>query len=286
MLALVLFCLIQGFTEFLPISSQGHLIIFNSIYPIDNYAGITIHEATIIAHFGSLLAIITFYRRALLSLLFSIKMIDRPDIDKNSFILINLIISTIPIMVAGYVIFKILDYNWDGLLLIISISSIFFGVILFLADKFCLRIKNQNSLNFLMSFLIGVFQCLALIPGVSRSGAILTIMRFFGFQRQFAVEYSNLLSIPVIIGAMIFMIVNSTLDSSFSSLINFHTSIIFILSFFFSIIFIYFLVMWVKRFSLLIFVLYRVSFGLWILLALVWIFTNMFLLLSSVKRDS
>ena len=53
-----------------------------------------------------------------------------------------------------------------------------------------------------MSFLIGIFQCLALIPGVSRSGAILTIMRFFGFQRQFAVEYSNLLSIPVIIGAM------------------------------------------------------------------------------------
>ena len=134
MLALVLFCLIQGFTEFLPISSQGHLIIFNSIYPIDNYAGVTVHEATIIAHFGSLLAIITFYRRALLNFLFSIKMIDRPDIDKNSFILINLVISTIPIIVAGYVIFKILDYNWDGLLLIIAISSIFFGVILFLAD--------------------------------------------------------------------------------------------------------------------------------------------------------
>ena len=113
MLALVLFCLIQGFTEFLPISSQGHLIIFNSIYPIDNYVGLTIHEATIIAHFGSLFAIITFYRKALLGLFFSIKMIDRPDIDKNSFILINLTISTIPIVVAGYLIFKILNYNWE-----------------------------------------------------------------------------------------------------------------------------------------------------------------------------
>ena len=269
MLALVLFCLIQGFTEFLPISSQGHLIIFNSIYPIDNYVGITIHEATIIAHFGSLLAIVTFYRRALLGLFLSIKMIDRPDIDRNSFILINLVISTIPIVVAGYLIFKILNYNWDRLLLIIAISSIFFGIALFLADKFCLRIKNQNSLSYSMSFLIGIFQCLALIPGVSRSGSILTIMRFFGFQRQFAVEYSNLLSIPVIIGAVVFMFVNSSLDSSFSSLLNFNALIIFFLSFFFSIIFIYFLVFWVKKFSLLIFVVYRVSFGLWILLALI-----------------
>ena len=120
MLALVFFCLIQGFTEFLPVSSQGHLIIFNSIYPIDNYLDITIHEATIVAHFGSLLAIITFYRRALLGLFFSIKMIDRPDIDKNSFILVNLIISTIPLIIAGYAISKILDYNGDQILMIIA----------------------------------------------------------------------------------------------------------------------------------------------------------------------
>tara|TARA_B100000212_G_C27355539_1_gene525692 strand:- start:871 stop:1680 length:810 start_codon:yes stop_codon:yes gene_type:complete len=269
LLAVVVFSLIQGFTEFLPVSSQGHLIIFNSIYPIDNHSGVTVHEATIIAHFGSLFAIITFYRRVLLGLLFSIKMIDRPDIDKNSFILVNLVISTIPIIIAGYLISKILDYDGNQILNIIAISSIFFGIVLFLADKFCLRIKNQNSLNYLMSFLIGIFQCAALIPGVSRSGAVLTIMRFFGFQRQFSVEYSNLLSIPVIIGAMIFMIANSSFDSSFGILINYHTFMIFLLSFFFSIIFIYFFVMWVKRFSLFIFVVYRVSFGLWILLVLI-----------------
>ena len=222
MVALVVFCLIQGFTEFLPISSQGHLIIFNSIFPIDSYSGIAIQEATIIAHFGSLLAIITFYRRILLGLFFSIKMIDRPDIDKHSFILVNLVISTIPIIIAGYAISKILDYDKNEILLTISISSIVFGIALFLADKFCLRIKNQNSLNYLMSFLIGIFQCAALIPGVSRSGAILTIMRFFGFQRQFSVEYSNLLSIPVIIGAMIFLILKTPFGSSFDELVNLH----------------------------------------------------------------
>ena len=269
MLVLVLFCLIQGFTEFLPISSQGHLIIFNSIHPIDNYSGITIHEAMIIAHFGSLLAIITFYRRIVLGLFFSIKMIDRPDIDKNSFILLNLLVSTIPIIIAGYVISKILNYDGNQILFIIAISSIFFGIILFLVDKFCLRIKNHNSLNYLMSLVIGVFQCAALIPGVSRSGAVLTAMRFFGFQRQFSVEYSNLLSIPVITGALIFMIVNSSFDGSSGMLISFETFIIFFLSFFFSIIFIYFLVAWVKRFSLFIFVVYRVGFGLWILFVLI-----------------
>ena len=269
LLALVIFSLIQGFTEFLPISSQGHLIIFNSIYSINNYSVVTIHEATIIAHFGSLFAIITFYRKDLLGLLFSINMIDRPDIDKNSFILVNLVISTIPIIIAGYVISKILDYDGNQILNIIAISSIFFGIVLFLVDKFCLRIKNQNSLDYLTSFFIGIFQCAALIPGVSRSGAVLTIMRFFGFQRQFAVEYSNLLSIPVIIGAMIFMIANLSFNSSFGMLINSHTLIIFFLSFFFSIIFVYFFVMWVKRFSLFIFVIYRISFGLWILLVLI-----------------
>ena len=120
-----------------------------------------------------------------------------------------------------------------------------------------------------MSLVIGVFQCAALIPGVSRSGAVLTAMRFFGFQRQFSVEYSNLLSIPVIIGALIFMIVNSSFDGSSGMLISFETFIIFFLSFFFSIIFIYFLVAWVKRFSLFIFVVYRVGFGLWILFVLI-----------------
>ena len=166
------------------------------------------------------LAIIIFYRRAILGLLFSIKMIDRPDIDKNSFILVNLIISTIPIIIAGYAISKILDYNGTQILNIIAISSIFFGIVLFLVDKFCMRIKNQNSLDYLTSFFIGIFQCAALIPGVSRSGAVLTIMRFFGFQRQFAVEYSNLLSIPVIIGAMIFMITNLPFNSTFDVMSN------------------------------------------------------------------
>ena len=80
-------------------------------------------------------------------------MIDRPDIDKNSFLLVNLVISTIPIIIAGYLFSKIFDYYSDYILVIIA-TSIIFGIILFLVDTFCLRIKNQNSLNYQTSFLI------------------------------------------------------------------------------------------------------------------------------------
>ena len=129
MLALVLFCLIQGFTEFLPISSQGHLIIFNSIYPIEIMQALLSRSYNNCA-FWFTFGYYNFLSKSSAKSFVSIKMIDRPDIDKNSFILINLIISTIPIMVAGYVIFKILDYNWDGLYYHCNIKY-FFGIILF-----------------------------------------------------------------------------------------------------------------------------------------------------------
>ena len=170
MLIILLFSFLQGFTEFLPVSSQGHLIAFNEIFELDNLSDISIHQSTIIAHFGSFFAVALFYSKTIKGFIFSIKMIDRPDIDKNSFLLVNLVISTIPIIIAGYLFSKIFDYYSDYILVIIATTSIIFGVILFLVDTFCLRIKNQNSLNYQTSFLIGVSQCAALIPGVADQG--------------------------------------------------------------------------------------------------------------------
>lgn len=261
MFIILLFCLVQGFTEFLPISSQGHLIIFNHTFKIDEYSDISIDTALILAHFGSLLAVITYYRKTLKRFLFSIKLIDRPDIDKDSFLLINLVISTIPIVVIGYILHEVINYNADGILLIIATSSIIFGIILYIADNFSLRIKGQNSLSYFISFLIGIFQCTALIPGVSRSGSVLTIMRFFGFQRYFTVEYSNLLSVPVILGATTLLMINSYQADQMHLILTFSSFMIFFLSFLFSVLFIFFLVSWVKKFSLLIFVIYRILFG-------------------------
>ncbi len=268
MLAIFFFCFIQGFTEFLPISSQGHLILFNNYYSI-NSAEISIDQATILAHFGSLFAVIIYYFKTLKGFLFSIKLIDRPDIDRNSFLMVNLIISSVPIFFIGYVVAKLINYNEEKIIVIIGVTSILFGIILFIVDKFCLRIKNLNSLTYFTSFLIGFFQCFALVPGVSRSGSVITAMRFFGFQRKFSVKYSNLLSIPVIIGATGYLFTKAVAESSLDLIISFPSFVIFFLSFIFSIFFIFVFVSWVRKFSLSIFVVYRLIFGSWILLYLI-----------------
>ena len=265
MVLIIIFALIQGFTEFLPISSQGHLIFFNDIFDISELSTISILEMNIIAHMGSLFAVILYYRKTIFHWVFSFNMLIRPDLDKKSYLLLNIIISSIPVFIFGYFFAKYFNYDNQLLLLLISITSIIFGVLIYTFDKYCLRIKNLEGLTYKLSFFIGLFQCLALIPGVSRSGSIITSMRFFGFRREFAVEYSNLLSIPVILGAVSYLIIeNSSLIQFgvFSSLISL-TLLIF--SFLFSIIFLFFFIKWVQRFSFALFAIYRVLFGLAIL---------------------
>ena len=111
--------MLQGFTEFLPVSSQGHLIVYNEFFGLSLETSIPIDEANIIAHFGSLLAVIVFYKNTLKNFVFSLKLIDRPDIDKNSFLLVNLVISTLPIILVGYIFSKIFIYGRENILLII-----------------------------------------------------------------------------------------------------------------------------------------------------------------------
>ena len=266
MILIIIFALIQGFTEFLPISSQGHLIMFNDIFNISELSTISILEMNIIAHMGSLLAVIFYYRRTITHWIFSINMIVRPDLDNKSFLLLNIILSSIPVVVMGYFFAKYFNYDSDLLIIIISLTSIIFGVLIYIFDKFCLRIKNLEGLTYKLSFIIGLFQCLALIPGVSRSGSIITSMRLLGFRREFAVEYSNLLSIPVILGAVTYLIFE---NNSLIQLGNFSSSIaliILFLSFIFSFIFLFLFIQWVQKFSFSIFAIYRILFGLAILI--------------------
>ena len=261
MFLIFLFALIQGFTEFLPVSSQGHLILFNQFYDISYLSNLTILEANIIAHSGSLLAILIYYYKIIKNLLLSVKNILRPDIERHASLLIFLFVSSIPVIIVGYFFGKYFDYDNERILLIIGVTSVVFGFILLILDKYCLLVKSFDAMNIKSSLFIGSIQCLALIPGVSRSGAVLTAMRLNGYNRDFCILYSNLLSIPVLIGAITFLLLGDAKPFYIDNLLNFGAIMIFLLSFIFSILFIHFLVYWVRKSSLFIFMLYRLIFG-------------------------
>lgn len=265
MIYIFTFALIQGLTEFLPISSQGHLIVFNDVFDVTQSSPISILEMNIIAHMGSLLAVIFYYRKIVFHWIFSVNMIVRPDLDKRSFLLLNIFTASIPVIIMGYFFAKFFNYGSELLIIVISLTSIIFGILIYIFDKFCLRIKNLDGLTFKLSFLIGLSQCFALIPGVSRSGAVITSMRLLGFRREFAVEYSNLLSIPVILGAVSYLIIQNQNLIQFGSFSNSIALTILILSFIFSLIFLFLFIKWVQKFSFSIFAAYRILFGLSIL---------------------
>ena len=260
MLFLIIFCLIQGFSEFLPISSQGHLIIFNHFANLDDFAELSILELNIIAHAGSLFAVVLYYNNSLFKMVKGLRVFYRPDLDINLALLIKIVISTIPIVVLGYLFGKNFNYDNHLLILIIGITSILFAIILFIADKYCLMVNNQEALNLKLALLTGLFQCLALIPGVSRAGANMIALRIMGFNRNFTVRYSNILSIPVIFGALVFLLINEN-NIFINGFINLNVILVFFLSFLFSLIFIYFLIAWVRKASFFIFAIYRLVFG-------------------------
>ena len=258
---ILLFALIQGFTEFIPVSSQGHLIVFNSYANINIIANISVLEANVIAHSGSLVAVCLYYWKQLLLLFTSLRHLVRPDIDRNSTLVIHLFLATVPILLCGFFFSKFFNYDNRSLFLVIGITSILFGIILYAFDKFCLTVRGNDELNFLTSFLVGVFQCLALIPGVSRSGSIIIFLRFFGYNRNFVVFFSNLLSIPVITAATCFVIFQNQEIFLLTEYWNIHSIGIFLFSLIFSLVFLQFLISWVRNFSFLIFSIYRIIFG-------------------------
>ena len=148
-----------------------------------------------------MLAVVLYYNKLLFKIIRSLRVFYRPDLDKNLSLFFNLIISTIPIVIVGYFFGKNFDYRDEDLILIIGVTSILFAIILYVADKYCLMVRNQDAIDYRLAFLTGLFQCLALVPGVSRAGANMIMLRSLGFNRNFTVKYSNLLSIPVILGS-------------------------------------------------------------------------------------
>ncbi len=189
---LSLFCLsiIQGITEWLPISSSGLLVIFEEIaLPGDKNKNLLFNIAS---HTGSLIAVILYFKKEILNII------------NNTLLIQNIIIATIPVIIFGALIkfFNINIFLQD--IKIVAFATIFFSIVLYLCDKSPVRKKFYRNISNKNAFYIGLAQVLALIPGTSRSGITISCARYLGFSRLDSAKFSFLLSIPTLFAATIF----------------------------------------------------------------------------------
>ena len=251
---LLILSIIQGFTEFLPISSSSHLIIIPKIMSWPDQ-GLVFDVAV---HVGTLGAVIIYFHRDLFNILIGLIKLCLGKKDPRARLLVNIIISTLPIVFVGYFFVEYVE-NYFRSAELIGWVTILFGIFLYLIDKFSLRVKKIVHLDYKDSLVVGFFQAMALIPGVSRSGVSITILRFLGYEREDATFFSMLLSIPTISlsGIWLFQKLYKMEDVSFNNDIFLAT----IVSFITALISITFLMRWVRRSNFTVFVIYRLILG-------------------------
>lgn len=191
----ILLGLVQGLTEFLPISSSAHLILLPNIAGWDDQ-GLVYDVA---AHFGSLIAVIAYFRNDLkrITLAWVESLKGKPaSVDSN--LMWYLIIATIPIAFIAFILYSVIA-TWFRSPVIIAVATIFFGLLLWWADSGNNRFRKIGDINIKDALWIGFAQVLALIPGTSRSGITITAGLVLGLERQAAAKFSFLLAIPTIL---------------------------------------------------------------------------------------
>ena len=208
MLEALILGIVQGLTEFLPISSSAHIRIVGEFM---NKAQDPGTRFTAITQIGTELAVLIYFRNDIKAIAFSwlrqvVRRVELNSEEKGQARMGWLIIvGSIPIVVLGYLGTDIITNDLRSLWLIASVMIIF-GVILGIADKYGKSEKTLQQLNTKHGLLYGAAQALALVPGVSRSGATIAMGRFLGYSRDAALRYSFLLAIPAVFGSGLYQL--------------------------------------------------------------------------------
>ncbi len=238
-LEVLILAIVQGVSEFLPVSSSAHLIVFSNIINFSNKS--LIFDVGL--HLGSLLAVLFYFRKELINI----------SNDKNLFYLI--IFGSIPLILFGYIFYSSGLINSFRNLQTIAWTTLIFGLLMYFADTFEIKKNLKKDLTIKNILIIGLLQIIAIIPGVSRSGIIITAGRFLNFNRYDSTKISFYLSIPALAGASV-LTLKDAINENFE--FNFLLIISIILSFIFSYITIKYFLIYIKKFSLKFFVIYRI----------------------------
>ncbi len=254
--------IIQGITEFLPISSSGHLILLPELTDWPDQ-GLLMDVSV---HVGTLLAVLLYFWRDTKGLFLGFfatlgirpaKMAVRGTLYDRLFMVI--VIATLPVVGFGYLI-KTMDWN-DPMrnATVIGVTSIVFGLLLYVVDQKCERRRGVENVGIKEGLFMGLAQAIALIPGTSRSGITMTAGRYLGMRREDAARFSMLMAIPTILAAGT-LLIKDALEAGYNDTIG-DALIGGTTSFVVAIATIHFLMQWLKQASMTIFVVYRVLLG-------------------------
>ena len=192
MIEVFILSIIQGITEFIPVSSSSHLIIISEYLDFKNQS----LSIDVSLHIGSFIAVITYFREDIFNFV------------KNKDLFLKIILSSIPVMFFGFLLvqFELIDQLRN--IKVIGWMTIIFGIILYISDKFNMDKKIENDFTFKSAIFIGVLQIFSLIPGVSRSGISISAARILKFNRFDSAKISFLLSIPTLGAVSVFGLIN------------------------------------------------------------------------------
>lgn len=258
---ILLLAILQGLTEFLPVSSSGHLILFSKFTTFPDQ-GLTLDIAV---HVGSIIAVCIYFSGTIWQIikgLIKTKFIPNFSNEGNRLFWL-IVIATIPAVIAGLTL-KEYGMEWLRDSKIIGWTILCFGILLFIADKIGMTIREVKHLGVIDAIWIGCAQCLALIPGTSRSGITITMGRFLGLERREAAKFSMLISIPTIFGAGVLTAYELYQDNNIAALTEALDGVFY--SFVASLMAIYIMMWWLKKSTFLPFVIYRILLGSYLLL--------------------
>lgn len=254
-LQIIVLALVQGITEYLPISSEGHNILVPILFDWPDQGKL----ADAVINLGTLSATIVYFWRDVMAMFRGLGDVARRETTRESRLVINVIIATIPILLFGFILeaTHLIDHLRNALL--VAMNAIVFGILLYVFDAYGLMRRTIADMNWMTSLIIGCAQALALNPGTSRSGITMTAARGMGFVRSEAARFSFLISIPANAAASVFVIGKAVAkhEAAFTAPVVLTT----VLTFFVGLLTIHFLMQLVKKVSFLPFAIYRVLLG-------------------------
>jgi undecaprenyl-diphosphatase len=262
-LQIVVLALIQGITEFLPISSSGHLLLVPALTGWPDQGLLT----DVMVHMGSFLAVVVYFWRDCVNLTIGLIDLVRGKLTGWGKLALLILLGTIPAVLFGLFLDKIgfMDMVRE-MPEVVAWNAIIFGTLLYLCDRYGLSNRRMSDMTWMPALIIGVAQAIAIIPGTSRSGITMTAARALGFERPEAARFAFLLGIPAIAGAGILKLGDAV---SSGATITFGMLLTAVLTFFVALGTITVLMKLVRHMSFLPFAVYRVILGV-VLLALIY----------------